>query len=582
MPGMPDPQRRPALKLPHPMTRTVTVGHAIAAFLERCGVKVAFGVISIHNMPILDAIAQRGAIRFVSARGEAGATSMADACARSTGTLGVVITSTGTAAGNAAGGLVEALTAGTPLLHITGQIETPYLDRHLACIHEAPDQLAMLQAVSKRAWRVRSADTALATLQDAVRCALSAPGGPVSVELPIDIQAALIALPDDDAGLAAPAALVAPPDAAALDRLADTLAGRRRPLLWLGGGARQAGAAVARLVALGFGVVTTTQGRGVLAEDHPASLGAYTLQPAVEAFYGGCDALLVVGSRLRGNETLKYQLKLPQPLLRIDADPSANGRGYPNQQFICADAALALAGLADRLEARQEGRQQGRLAVDPAFAADLRRAHDSARAGLRDGLGPYAALVDALQARMGRHFVWARDVTLSNSTWGNRELRLFDPLAGVHAMGGGIGLGLAMGIGAALGAAAYASGRRTWLLSGDGGFVLNLGELACAVQEQADLTIVLMNDRAYGVIKNIQDAQYGGRRVYADLHTPDFALLAQALGFAHRRVTDLAGVAQALDALAPHAGPKMLEVDMLAVGPFKSAFAGPPVKAAQP
>ena len=183
---------------------------------------------------------------------------------------------------------------------------------------------------------------------------------------------------------------------------------------------------------------------------------------------------------------------------------------------------------------------------------------------------------------MGRHFVWTRDVTLSNSTWGNRELRLFDPLAGVHAMGGGIGLGLAMGIGAALGAAAYASGRRTWLLSGDGGFVLNLGELACAVQEQADLTIVLMNDRAYGVIKNIQDAQYGGRRVYADLHTPDFALLAQALGFAHRRVTDLADVAQALDALAPHAGPKMLEVDMLAVGPFKSAFAGPPVKAAQP
>ena len=110
----------------------VTVGHVIAAFLERCGVKTAFGVISIHNMPILDAVATRGAIRFVSARGEAGAASMADACARVTGTLGVFVTSTGTAAGNAAGGMVEALTAGTPLLHITGQIETPYLDRDLA------------------------------------------------------------------------------------------------------------------------------------------------------------------------------------------------------------------------------------------------------------------------------------------------------------------------------------------------------------------------------------------------------------------------------------------------------------------
>jgi len=175
----------------------VTVGHAIAAFLERCGVRAAFGVISIHNMPILDAMAERKAIRFVPARGEAGATNMADACARTTGTLGVCLTSTGTAAGNAAGAMVEALTAGTALLHITGQIEVPYLDRDLAYIHEAPDQLTMLRAVSKEAWRVRSAETALATFKQAVQAALTAPSGPVSVEVPIDIQSALIDMPAD-------------------------------------------------------------------------------------------------------------------------------------------------------------------------------------------------------------------------------------------------------------------------------------------------------------------------------------------------------------------------------------------------
>lgn len=550
------------------MNRKVTVGHVIAAFLERCGVKAAFGVISIHNMPILDAIAERGAIRFVSARGEAGAASMADACARSTATLGVVITSTGTAAGNAAGGMVEALTAGTPLLHITGQIETPYLDRDLAYIHEAPDQLTMLGAVSKRAWRVRTAETALATFQEAVRCALSAPSGPVSIEVPIDIQAELIDLPEELDPLAP---TVAVPDARALDRLADALAVAKRPMLWLGGGARGSGAAVARLVALGFGVVTTTQGRGIVPEDHPSSLGAYNLQPPIEAFYGQCDAMLVVGSRLRGNETLKYRLKLPQPLYRIDADPSANGRCYASRQFVCGDAALALGALADRL--------QGRMKVDAAFAADLRRAHAAAVASLRDGLGPYAALVDALQAQAGRTFNWVRDVTVSNSTWGNRELRIFDPRAGVHALGGGIGLGLAMAIGASVGAAVHDTGRRTLLLAGDGGFVLNLGELACAVQEGADFTVVLMNDKSYGVIKNIQDAQYGGRRVYADLHTPDYTLLAQALGFAHRRITALSEAPAALVALAERPGPKMLEVDMLSVGTFKTAFAGPPVKA---
>ena len=104
----------------------ITVGELVARFIEQCGVRAAFGVISIHNMPMLDAINSRKhlptGIRFVSARGEAGACNMADAYARVTGGLGVCVTSTGTGAGNAAGALVEAITAGTPLLHLTGQI----------------------------------------------------------------------------------------------------------------------------------------------------------------------------------------------------------------------------------------------------------------------------------------------------------------------------------------------------------------------------------------------------------------------------------------------------------------------------
>src|SRR5258705_532169 len=83
--------------------------------------------------------------------------------------------------GNAAGAMVEALTAGTPLLHLTGQIETPYLDQSLSYIHEAPDQLTMLKAISKAAFRVRSVDTAISTIKLAVQTALTPPMGPVSV-----------------------------------------------------------------------------------------------------------------------------------------------------------------------------------------------------------------------------------------------------------------------------------------------------------------------------------------------------------------------------------------------------------------
>lgn len=546
----------------------VTVGHAIAAFLEQCGVKAAFGVISIHNMPILDAFALRGAIRFVTARGEAGATNMADAYARTNGSLGVCLTSTGTAAGNAAGALVEALTAGTPLLHITGQIETPYLDKSLAYIHEAPDQLSMLKAISKTAFRVRSAETAISTMKQAVQAALTAPTGPVSVEIPIDIQAALIPMPADLSPLPVS---VSKPKAEALDELAKRLINARRPMLWLGGGARHAGKAVARLMNMGIGIVTSTQGRGIVAEDDVRSLGAFNLNKPVEQFYQSCDAMLVVGSRLRGNETLKYELKLPHPLYRVDTDASADGRCYTSDFFVCGDSALVLDGLADRLE--------GKLDIDPQFASALAAARDMARAQLVDGLGPYASLVEQLQALAGRDFNWVRDVTVSNSTWGNRHLQIFSPLAGVHALGGGIGQGLAMGIGAAVAAAENAPGRKTFVLAGDGGFILNLGELATLVQEKADAVIILMNDKGYGVIKNIQDAIYGGRRCYVDLHTPDYSLLSESLSLRHARVNDLQDFSKVLDSALSQPGPFLLEVDMLSIGSFRTAFAGPPTKA---
>jgi acetolactate synthase-1/2/3 large subunit len=463
--------------------------------------------------------------------------------------------------------MVEALTAGTPLLHLTGQIETPYLDQNLAYIHEAPDQLTMLKAVSKAAFRIRSVETAISTVKLAVQTALTPPMGPVSVEIPIDIQSALIPMPSDLRPLSIP---ILAPSAHALDELAEKLSRAKRPLLWLGGGTRGAVAQIKRLMDMGFGVVTTTQGRGVVPEDDPRSLGAFNLHKPVESFYQTCDAMVVVGSRLRGNETLKYELKLPRPLYRIDADPAAEGRCYNSDYFASGDAAMALEGLADRLE--------GKMKIDPAFIGDLQKARDAAVASLVDGLGPYSALVSQLQESAGRNFNWVRDVTVSNSTWGNRYLRIFDPRAGVHALGGGIGQGLAMAIGAAVGAAETASGKKTFCLAGDGGFILNLGELATAVQERADMVVVLMNDNGYGVIKNIQDAQYGGRRHFVDLHTPDYAALSKSLNLRHARITKLDDVAAALRNALSEPGPFMLEIDMLSVGSFKTAFAGPPVK----
>ena len=133
-----------------------------------------------------------------------------------------------------------------------------------------------------------------------------------------------------------------------------------------------------------------------------------------------------------------------------------------------------------------------------------------------------------------------------------------------------------MGIGAAMvGVAA-----KTITLLGDGGSQLMLGELATAVEMQANMVFVLMNDQGYGVIRNIQDAQYDGRRVYADILTPDFSLLSVSIGLPHERVSDIAKFDAALDRAIAAPGPRMIEVDMSAIGPFSQSFAGPPAGAA--
>ncbi|MBB2162252.1 thiamine pyrophosphate-binding protein [Gluconacetobacter sacchari] len=542
------------------------VGDLVAAWLAETGVKVVFGVISIHNMPILDAIARQGRLRFVPARGEAGAMNMADAYARTTCGLGVVITSTGTAAGNAAGSQVEALTACSPVLHITTQIDRPFIDRDRAPIHDVPRQPEMLRGVSKAVLRAWSAASVVTTLAAGASAALSAPSGPVAVEIPIDVQRESAIVPRI---WPKPLTSRVQPDDAALDDLAAMLRSARRPVFWFGGGARGAAAQAAELVRRGVAAVTSTNGRATVPEDSPSSLGAFNMTPKAQALYDSADLTVIVGSRLRGNETRNNEMRLGKTVVQIDADASQGARNYPVDLFIHGDAAEILQAILDRIP--------DALPTDSRLCADVTAARESGEADLRDTLGPYAVIAETLRdVVFQRRLAFVRDVTISNSTFGNRYVRLAAPNLGVHALGGGIGQGIAMAIGAAMSGAAP----RTIALVGDGGAMLYVGELTTAVEEKADIVFILMNDRGYGVIRNIQDAQYQGRHHYTLDAIPDFGKLAEAMNLPHRRISDIdafpAALASALDA----SGPIMLEIDMIAIGPFARSFAGPPAGAA--
>ncbi len=542
------------------MTQVATVPAAdrMIAELEAAGVTLGFGVVSLHNLPFLDAILRRGRIRFVPARGEAGAANMADAAARVLGAPTLLVTSTGTGAANAAGALIEAQTAGTPVIHLTGQIDSAWLDRNWGFIHEARDQLGLLRSVSKAAWRITRPQDAGAVLREAMRVALTPPTGPVSIEMAIDVQRA--ALPDAPAlgPLPVPRCIE---DKAAVTQAAIWLQRAERPLLWVGGGALAAGDAVRRIADAGVPVLSSVAGRGVLDEAHPASLGSFAASRPVAELLAEADLLIVAGSHLRSNETRTYGLRMPARMVRIDVDPAAGDRGYPATLFVLGECAAVLAALSPGGER----------------AAWLKRAQ-AARAEAeqisRREAGVYAGLIAALESEMPADALWVRDITLSNSIWGNRLPRRWAPRTSVHAMGGGIGQGLAHGIGAAI----AAPGRKTVLLTGDGGFMLNTGELATAVQEKLDLTVLLMNDGGYGVIRNIQDAEYGARRGFVDLFNPDFAKFADSYGVGYRRLADPAAAPAVLSWAFARSGVSIIEVDMAAFGSFGINFAGPPRK----
>ena len=340
-------------------------------------------------------------------------------------------------------------------------------------------------------------------------------------------------------------------------------------MLWLGGGARDAVQAATALVERGFSVVTSTNGRAVVPESHPRSLGAFNMLPEAEAIYRSSDLMIVVGSRLRGNETRNNQMPLPRPLVQIDADPTQGGRNYPVDLFICGDARLALEALAARLPELP--------AVDKDFGRDVAAARARAEGALRSKLGPYQVVADVLLQRVANgRLPFVRDVTVANSTFGNRYVQIAAPHLGIHAAGGGIGQGIAMAIGAAL----RAPSPKTVALLGDGGAMMNLSELLTAVEEMAEIVFVLMNDRSYGVIHNIQDAQYGSRHSYSHLRTPDFAMLAASFGLPYAKVAVVDEFGQVFDRAFAAPGPFLIEVDMTAIGPYAEPFGGPPAGAA--
>jgi acetolactate synthase-1/2/3 large subunit len=543
--------------------RPPTGGDVLVAVMKRHGLDTAFGVISVHNLPLVEAVSRE--LNFIAMRHEAAVVNAADGYSRATGRVGVALTSTGTGAGNAAGSMIEALTAGSRVLHITGQIDSEHYDPSAAgsprgVIHEFPGQLKMLEAFSAFAATVPSAERSGAVLEQALAAITGIPGGPASVEWPSDFQ--YLARPDHQQPFAVEPASLPPLDHAALDDAAALLATAQRPLLWVGGGAARASAELTELAhRLGAGVLTSNSGRAIIAEDDDLVIGNFASTPVVAPLLAEADLVLSIGTHFRSNETKSYSLRLPERHIQIDVDPAAVGRVYRVAVGLVGNAPAVLAALLQRLPGAR---------TDDGWSKRVRAVREEVRADLYEYIGGYADICRGLRQVLPRNAVVARDVTIPSSQWGNRLLELYDRRSNIFPLGGGIGQGLAMGIGAAVGRPETP----TVVIAGDGGLTVHLGELASLRGTGAWVVVLVFNDGGYGVLRNMQQAN--GLDVTAvDLFTPDFGLLARSMDMPYWLLRDAGSFASVLREAVALRRPVMIEVDVKALRPRPGAFTPP-------
>ncbi len=537
-----------------PQTPTQTAADALVRLLQREGVDTVFGLISVHMLPVYDALQRNGSIRLVVPRHEQGAVHMADGYARASGRVGVALTSTGPGAANSMGAMLEAYTVRSPVLHLTSEVPSSQVGRRKGALHEAKDQEGMFDTVSDCVRLPRTAAAIPDTVQEAFNFLRRPAAGPAVVNLPIDLQSAPVE--SEDPTVAREDGALPPAPAADYDRAAALLRAARRPILIVGGGAVAAmtdPAARRTLITLAerldAPVLITQEARGAFPEDHPLAIPWSFQSEAVGVLLAGSDAALALGTRFRATLTGDWTAAVPAALVHVDVNPERIHQNYPAAVGIIDDAARAIPALAERLAVAARPSAQGAQRV-----ADARRA---VRTAMETQHPLYVRLADLIRTALPRDGIVVADST-QTAYWGFSQVEPFsEPRSYFTPSNGAIGPALPTAIGAALGAPQ----RRVVAVAGDGGFLLNVGELAALAETGARVTVVVVNDGGYGVLRMMQDTAFGGRSIGVNLRQPDYAAVAEGFGIPARRVGAFDAFRVALGEALAADGPRLIEVD---------------------
>ncbi|MFO7690522.1 MAG: thiamine pyrophosphate-binding protein [Cryobacterium sp.] len=491
-----------------------TGGDLAVETLEALGVRTVFGIPGQHALGLFDALS-RGRLHFVSSRVENNAAFAADGYARATGEVGVLFLSTGPGALTALAGLQEAYATGVPIVVIASQIPRVGLGGvRKGLLHQLDDQRDAAAQVSKDTWLVRTPGQIPSAIADAWTLAISAPAGPVWVEIPQDVLLEPTTLPR--VVDVHPDPVPRAPRAELIGAAARLLDGARNPVILAGGGVRRSGAhreLLALAERIQAPVVSTVGGKGAFPWNHELSAQSWIEDQHTTQLLQNADVLLVVGTSL-GEITSNYFTFTPAGrLIQIDAEARVLESNHP-ALGIHADAALALGALAE--------------AVQPARRPDAARTVSALLRKIEQRLdGQNLGMERRLLADMRRAVPHDADTFWDMTIAGYWAWSAWDPQnGGFHSAQGAGGLGF--GFPAALGAA-EGTGRRTFAVTGDGGAMYSIAELAAARQHDTPVTWLIVDDGGYGILREYMVASFG-QATATELARPDFPALVASFG----------------------------------------------------
>ena len=527
-------------------------GDLVIETLEALGATTVFGIPGQHALGLFDALS-RSTLEFVSSRVENNAAFAADGFTRATGKVGVLFLSTGPGALTALAGLQEAYATGVPMVVVASQIPIEGLGaRRRGMLHQLDDQKASAANVTKSQRLIQHASGIPSAIQDAWTEAISAPMGPVWVEVPQNVLLAPVMVPAVEDALAEP--FDNPPRSELVTEAVKWLGAAKRPAVIAGGGTRR-GRAEESLLSLAeklhAPVICTPGGKGAFPWEHPLSLQSWVEDRYATDLLEDADVLLVIGSSL-GEVTSNYFTFAPRGrIIQIDAEPRVLESNGP-ALGIRADAGQALAALDAALPVPERVPDWRGKTAEEVTAATLARI--TARLDDQD-LGLERKFMADIRAAVpsGMQTYW--DMTIAAywawSCWDARSGQ-FHSAQGA----GGLGYSYPGALGGAVG-----TRERVLAVSGDGSAMYSIAELATARQHDLPVTWLIVDDGGYGILREYMVDAFG-KATATELAGPDFVKLAESFGVPARR-TDPDGVRQALEESFAQEGPNVVVVQTL-------------------